>query len=630
MKNVRLGPVRRVLVVCAVAAIGALGMTAAAPPGIAQATSLIACGTSPAMAAVCAEVMGTTVTKAGIAAVGTGSTAATGGTAAVVASASAPSWAAGFSAVVSAVGGGAAMLVGGMLNMFGLGETQIATDPATVLPPAALGDTTVCLAGGVECRTLRDVQVRGSLGISGRSDNLFCEVNGSSVPNQGVSGTLRQVEVTMPGNATTSISRGQIVAPVGNQNVSMSNACKTAGYTVGMLVRVPGVLYDLAKSGGGVLQFQQMQWAYGGVISNHGSVVAVGTGPAPSLVGTSRVTLQCTNGTDTVPVVQMYPYDVLPGSPITFPETKCAPGWVLDSMKVDTQTGSGSWTEVATGQNPAEVVAVPTAFPNCVSDLGQETCYLRLYDGTDWCGPGGVACPNWVTQEQMTPDRFKCQYGPYPVPLTDCSAYRKPSEGVQPNRDDEGVPVPITAPTLPAGDVQPLRDPATGTTLPDWLSVTNPSGSPSTQQQTGICFPTGWGVLNPVEWVVLPVQCALQWAFVPRTTVMQTKLATIVTAWQLTPVGGIIAFVGDLRTSPPELHGCQGPHLNLTLPQLLPLPGTNGEPIVLDDYPLSACEEPVATLATWARVIGGAVMVWLAATGVVRHISGIVNARGLS
>lgn len=33
--------------------------------------------------------------------------------------------------------------------------------------------------------------------------------------------------------------------------------------------------------------------------------------------------------------------------------------------------------------------------------------------------------------------------------------------------------------------------------------------------ESGDCFPSGWGALNPVSWVKQPVQCALRWAFVP-------------------------------------------------------------------------------------------------------------------
>lgn len=35
------------------------------------------------------------------------------------------------------------------------------------------------------------------------------------------------------------------------------------------------------------------------------------------------------------------------------------------------------------------------------------------------------------------------------------------------------------------------------------------------EEDTAACWPTGWGWLNPAEWVLKPIKCGLMWAFVP-------------------------------------------------------------------------------------------------------------------
>lgn len=594
----------RWLALTASAVVMSLGLTVAAPPGTAQAyTTLQACLENPAMLAICREAMTVALPPAGVAGVVSGQTVATGATAAVATSASAPSWATGFSAIVSAAGAALAT-IGGFLFHNGIAESRIDTDAEYVPVESGFADrVTVCSALG-SCAVLK---------FSGHStfgNPILCNV--AKTPT----GTPLDLGYSLDGGSSwTGLvlgNTGVVVdacAPIiAAEGANPGLAGTTVAAAVLTAVQNETVTLWRARDGYPNAWTAGVEW---GMTST----------PTGSIVGVTRVTLQCTDGTTTTPVVQMYPYDVQPGSPISFPETRCAPGWVLESMTVETQkAGQATWTEIATGQNPAEVVAVPTNYPACVSDVGAETCYLRLYDGGEWCGPGGVACPFWVEQETAAPGRFTCRYGPYSVDLQDCSAYRKPSAGVLPNRTTEGDPVPITAPAPSPAEIQPVKDPVTGTTFPDWLAVTNPTGTPSAQPRTAECFPSGWGILNPVEWVLKPVQCALEWAFIPRDTFVQSQTAAV----NLAVSGSVIGVISAI---PPAFSAaflvgtelCSGPpmHLAFDLGQ--------GEGMDETFYPLSACDAPMSGYAVLFRGLSSAAVGLVALFAVWRMVAGMVG-----
>lgn len=175
---------------------------------------------------------------------------------------------------------------------------------------------------------------------------------------------------------------------------------------------------------------------------------------------------------------------------------------------------------------PSWVPETPAEWQNC----GELNCELRLYDGTQYCGQYAIGCPEWFEN----PDDYNCKFGPYAVDLNYCAMYRKPGEirptgrvtvdedgnlhherGVDKdpswfNEIDTDVknhirPTSTPEPTVPAG---PGPKPGGG----------DPTPSPSK------CYPSGWGVFNPFEWVYRPVTCALTWAFVPASDVVAGEL----------------------------------------------------------------------------------------------------------
>jgi len=618
--------VPRLVVASALGVLACLGLTVVVPSGTAQAfTSLQACYQNPATLALCAEAMGTTIPTAGVASAATGTTTATGGTAAVAVASSAPSWAAGLSAVLSAGAAAVATSVGGLMTMFGVPETQIATDPEYVGSPV-LGEgvvacntqptTTVCMEARRQTVTIGSTSCNAYSfkipGVTAYETYAFRLVrqSGSGPFNVAIGGwdvTGSHSSLRYPGGT---LAEGSDETPwTASTNCIVLDIWYFAGRNMWATEASGWVPSDKAAYDCGVA---------GKVCMN--LLRAVEEGGTPVLVGTNRVTLTCSNGEATTDVVQMYPYDVTAGSPISFPETQCAPGWVLESMKVETQQGaSGTWTEIATGQNPPEVIAAPLDFPNCVSDVGSETCYLRLYDGSDWCGPGAVACPYWVDQETAEPGRFRCLYGPYSVPLTDCSAYRKPGVGVLPNRDVNGDPIAITAPAPAPAEIPPAVDPVTGTQLPNWIAPDAPGGG-TTLLQSGECFPSGWGLLNPVEWIYRPIQCGLEWAFVPRTSVMTATVTGLQTAMATRAPAQIAEMVSGWEFAPPP-GGCGG----ITVP----LSDVWSE--VDDWHILNACPgEPLAPLAGLCSVIVGIGSLLGAAISCTRSIAGVVQFGGVN
>lgn len=170
----------------------------------------------------------------------------------------------------------------------------------------------------------------------------------------------------------------------------------------------------------------------------------------------------------------------------------------------------------------------------------------------------------------------------------------------------------------------PYSDPLTGhwsggKNAPDPSTVVLGSGvlDPDAPRS---CFPTGWQVLNPVEWVMQPVQCALQWAFVPRPAVVEVEVARSENAWNETPLGTIPAAVSGWGLDA-TLTGCEGPPVDTGMF----LPGEGGEVV----YPMSACAGPSATWATVSTIALGLTFSVLGVLAIIRQWGGVVGQRGI-
>lgn len=173
------------------------------------------------------------------------------------------------------------------------------------------------------------------------------------------------------------------------------------------------------------------------------------------------------------------------------PQAKCASGLQVDSVQVweVVPTNHNMDVQISSWTRSNAVKDWQTNFPDC----GDGTCLLTLehLDSTTgtWtsCFSTPGPCAQWSTDPNKTTN-YRCMYGTTQVALSECNAY-----------------VPTFDPAT--NTTTPFADPKTGE-----VPKVDPPPLDETSQQ---CWPSGWGVFNPVSWVLMPVKCALDWAFTP-------------------------------------------------------------------------------------------------------------------
>lgn len=289
-------------------------------------------------------------------------------------------------------------------------------------------------------------------------------------------------------------------------------------------------------------------------------------------------------------------------------ELNCQP------VEVETQLTDGEGNPVGSPvrtEVPTEVQDWMRDFPSCWDG----SCLLELKKvvgtGELDCFDAPDQCVDWFTEVQTQPSTYRCYYGGVLVPITECNVYSRvfDREKVQ---QGTGYADPETGEEVKTGS---------GTT-----TTTNPGAARVAMDQpvkdasqTRECWPTGWGVFNPFEWVMKPVQCALEWAFVPRTS----KLTQTTTKLQLAATNSRVGQAAQVATTWTAVaesmnpSGCAGPTISLNLMG-----------IEYSGNPLSACAEPAATLAFWSRIIIGITAVLAAVFAVTRYIGRVFGYEG--
>ncbi len=287
------------------------------------------------------------------------------------------------------------------------------------------------------------------------------------------------------------------------------------------------------------------------------------------------------------------------------------PDLLPDEITVESQVGGGgAKTQISKSKVPDFTAEQAKSF--YPTKPGAGLVLEKTVNGvTDSCNTWAANCSDWWaqtsngTQTTTSTGTYRCTFGGDTVTLSECGPYR--------HTFDTQTETPT------------ITDPATGTEKP-WSATPSPGNSldpGAGLDPGGQCFADGWAsVQNPIDWVLVPVKCALVWAFVPRTSVMTQTQAAIADAWAPTIVGKLPTVVQSAIVIPDGGTGCSGPVVDI--------------PIHLGDvnidyhgYPLSACAEPMATLAGWARLIGAAVLIWFTGLGIIRRASAVVNAPGV-
>lgn len=208
-------------------------------------------------------------------------------------------------------------------------------------------------------------------------------------------------------------------------------------------------------------------------------------------------------------------------------------------------------------------------------------------------------CVDWFTDPNKT-TKYECRYGIHTVDLAECNVY---SGVFQPNRIQIGAP---------------YSDPLTGewsgghsSPTPDGAALGQAVQDPS---QPRACRGMDSDGLDPVAFVMRPVQCALEWAFAPRQAVMELEGANVASSWSNVAPGQIAGAVEGWEFAP-AMTGCRIDFTHWETEQVLPI--------------VDACEgspmAPVAEISRVMSVVGAAV---LAIIAIRRQIGATVDYQG--
>lgn len=374
---------------------------------------------------------------------------------------------------------------------------------------------------------------------------------------------------------------------------SSSSYCGSAGFTgSGTVAAAPGATalqkVEVYNSGGvlvGTTTPTQadptrtpsctIQWSTGGTTSGTGVPYKESTG-----IGLSAQQMGCKSAWDAKP-----------------------DGAIPQKISVDSNDGTTTQHVISQNVNGA---AVPEVSPGTGGLVLSKVVGTTTQTCMDW----KTDCSGWwaATSNGTTTGTYTCTFDGASVALAQCSPY-------QTTFDTQ-----TSTPTV--------TDPVTGDQI-DWSTSPDPGNSidPGTDVGTGDgnCF-AGMLSFNPVDWVLTPVKCALKWAFVPDPTRVQADVQQLQDSWADTMPAKIPGIVSSAIVVPNLGSGCQGPHVAFSVPWSFEGASTTW---AYDGYPLSACAEPMATTATFARLIGAAILIFYTGLGVIRRVSGVVHAPGL-
>jgi hypothetical protein len=154
-----------------------------------------------------------------------------------------------------------------------------------------------------------------------------------------------------------------------------------------------------------------------------------------------------------------------------------------------------------------------TSDVNCgVPTTVQGVCVWGTYTvDTGACEPGQIAASEISTV-------------PGSVPKETGTITPKPYAGV------------ATATTDPAGNTTTTTVPPSPGTITVPIDPGSGQNTGTLEEQQAECWPDGWGWFNPAQWVLRPIKCAAEWAFVPSSLALQTRMQRIDTLQDSPPI----------------------------------------------------------------------------------------------
>lgn len=275
----------------------------------------------------------------------------------------------------------------------------------------------------------------------------------------------------------------------------------------------------------------------------------------------------------------------------TLPAVKCPElpqGVNMVGIKVESVTETGERTNLLDQTTTPEYQKLTTDFPEC----GTGACILDLRKSSTnkSCFMAPDACADWFADPNKT-ENYKCRYGEHSVTLSECNIY---------------------APTFQEEAVK------TGKTVLGDIAQTTPvpraDPTPETGDQPSPCWPTGWGVFNPLAWVLQPLQCA----FVPRPSVVTNAVIAGNMSQAQTPPGQWIRAITAFQL-PAGPSGCNGVSVNvgwLSDLSTVPLPGIPRSVKVLAACPGDPLQ-PYAVASSLILVIGFCFIAFRAAAALI-------------
>ncbi|WP_137878071.1 hypothetical protein [Microbacterium sp. 4NA327F11] len=356
------------------------------------------------------------------------------------------------------------------------------------------------------------------------------------------------------------------------------------------------------------------------VANSTGTAVATATTSTPDPNRSLSCRIKWADGTTTTGAGSTYKEST--GLPMSAASTGCTTAWdakpgagtttMPQEIGINSQPDGGAKTEISTG-------TVPSYSPDqqkgltATSTGGGLILRKTINNVTDSCMTWAANCSGWwsATSNGTTTGtgtgsdaKYDCSFGGASIALAECGIYRSTFDT---QTDTPTITVPETGVTVPISAGQTAQN------------TTSPAAGPT----PGEACMNEWGSApNPIEWVMTPVKCALVWAFVPRTDVSEAQWGAVRDAWDETIVGRLPALVQSTFIPPSGGSGCMGPHIVFAY-------GWAGHTFNVDMYPLQACSAPMSTVASLARTIGAAVLIFMTALGIIRRISAIVNAPGV-
>jgi len=238
-------------------------------------------------------------------------------------------------------------------------------------------------------------------------------------------------------------------------------------------------------------------------------------------------------------------------------------------------------------------------YPLCTTG----SCMLDLTRNGITCFSGN-SCVNWFDESMQGSDEstYKCSYGGQAVSLRECIVY-KPMWNPQAQSQGNQLAKPDTGETLPNPTPNSGKDSET---------FDAPIKDPESSRK---CIPEGWGVFNPVEWVQKPVQCAMEWAFVPRASVVNRELEGLTAPWVNKAPAQITNLVMGMQFQAPV--GCDGIRVNVYF---------LGDPFHI----MNACPgSPLAGMAMWSRIFGNIIFSVYGLVAMTRYIARVFGFSGL-